>query len=296
MSTTFTESILQGLALAVAASSPQQVAQGIAAVAKQQPLPAPLAPHRDALLRMAWLTHVRAPSLHQSAFATLPMQLETVASTGEGLDGVLSFLRDLEAEAAEPGATFTGVSVLQAPGALGEQVVAASGEALAALVEDALGTLKRSGQLDQVIEAATAELMGHVEEGLKQGAFDHLVQGTPRQKSDRWVERGGERYREQDLRGALEAFDQALEVDRATAARCSAGPSSSTRSTTPRRRTRTTRPRSRWRRTRGPLPATGPSCSRASSWRTPLRCSAAPSTPTRTSSRRGSTAASCCGW
>lgn len=208
-----TESILRGLAPAVAATSEREVARGLGAIHKGQGLADALQPHRDALVRMAWLVFVRTPSLNLSSFATVPMQLETIALSGEGLEALCEDVRLLEAEAAGPDSTLKGVELLRVPAALGERVVASSGEALEAMAREALTLLQRSGQLDVVIEAATAAVMANLEAGMEQGDFDDLVEGTAREKSDRWVERGQGRFRQQDVDGALDAFDRALEHD-----------------------------------------------------------------------------------
>ncbi len=207
------ESILRGLAPAVAATSEQEVARGLTALQKGEALAAVLQPHRDALLRMAWLVFVRMPSLDLNSFATVPMRLDTIAASGEGLEELCEDVRLLEVEAAGPFPQLKGVELLRAPAALGERIVASSGQELESMAHEALTTLQRTGQLDAVIEAATGAVMANLESGLEQGDLDDLIEGTAREKSDRWVERGQGRFREQDLDGALDAFDRALEAD-----------------------------------------------------------------------------------
>lgn len=195
------ESILLGLSPAIAATSQDEVAQAIVALQKGEPPRSPLVAHQDALLRMAWLVFVRAPSLNMSALATMPARFELLTTSGDTLDGILDYARMLEEEAGAPDSELKGLELLKAPGAWGAEIVNATGAALKALVEEALSTLQRSGQHDQIASEVTHHVMSGV------------AQVTARRKSDRWLDEGMSHHDDQDLEGALEAFNAAVEAD-----------------------------------------------------------------------------------
>lgn len=213
------ESILLGLSPVIAATSQREVAQAVAALQKGEPLHSPLAEHQDALLRMAWLVFVRAPSLNMGALAVLPIRLDGAAAspTGDLLPGLIDYLRMLEDEAAAPDSELRGIEILKAPAARGAEVVAATGAELKALVEEALSTLRRSDKLDQIIEEATEYVVAevrsvHASQGEPQGDSDE-AETTPREESQSWVEEGVSLREDHDLAGALDAFDSAIEAD-----------------------------------------------------------------------------------